>query len=216
MKKRLLIIAATLFIFALNPLAITSVFSKVLPKLEHSPGANSKQKMLYILHHSDRSVMRLAGTTQINSWTMTAENVQGTCEIGLSSDHELSEIDQLSFRLAVHDLKGDSKAMENEAYHSLKADEYQEITFNLISAKVTRQNNELYHLEALGNLTVAGVTKTITLTGFSKFVYGESISFSGSTVLHMSDFKIERPYVLFGLIRARDEMTLSYNLSFSK
>ncbi len=41
-----------------------------------------------------------------------------------------------------------------------------------------------------------------------------AISFAGSEQVKMSDYNVERPSILFGVIKAGDLMTLTYNLIF--
>jgi hypothetical protein len=42
------------------------------------------------------------------------------------------------------------------------------------------------------------------------------VTFTGSQHLKMSDYDVERPSLLFGAIKASNDMTLTYKLIFKK
>jgi len=134
----------------------------------------------------------------------------------VASEHKLLGIDALTFRLPVRNLKGDQAAMDQDAYRALKADRYQEIIFTLNSSHIKSCGEDQYLVEAIGDLSIAGVTRPITMTMYGKVMPDGSVFFTGSQSLRMSDFNVERPSVLFGLIKADDEMRLTYTLIFSK
>jgi len=170
----------------------------------------------YRMSASKAVVMNLSGTTPISEWNMTAHGIQGTAEISLSNGTELTAIDGLTFDLPVHNLKGEHEAMDEHAYAALKADEYKDIVFQLVSATIVPCGTHCYRVMATGTLTVAGVTRTVTLSMQSKVNADGTVVFTGSQALRMSDYNVERPSLLFGAIRARDEMTLTYTLIFTK
>ena len=170
----------------------------------------------YKLSNSKEVFMSLSGTTPLQDWKMSAHGIQGDAQMVLSDENQLLGIEALTFTLPVRNLKGDKQAMDEDAYHALKADRYKEIIFKLSSANVESKGENLYLIKALGSLTVAGVTRALTLTMHSKISHDGSISFTGSEALQMSDYQVERPSLLFGVIRAGDKMTLTYTLIFSK
>ena len=170
----------------------------------------------YKVRNSNEIALSLSGTTPLRNWKMSAQGLQGDAKMVISTLNQLIEIDSLTFSLPVRNLKGDQAAMDKDAYRVLKADRYKEIVFSLNSAKVEPEGEHLFLIKALGNLTVAGVTKEVTFTMHSKIAEDESISFTGSEVVRMSDYNVERPSLLLGTIRAGDKMTLTYTLIFSK
>jgi hypothetical protein len=170
----------------------------------------------YKMQNSRDVVMYLAGTTPVRDWKMKAHGLQGEAQMVLAAENQLVGIDALTFSLPVRNLKGDQTAMDEDAYRALKADQYKEIVFLLKSAKVEPAGDQKYLIKALGTLTVAGVTKVVTLTMRGTVASDGSITFAGSETLRMSDYNVERPTLLFGVIRAGDEMTLTYKLIFSK
>src|ERR1700733_14680447 len=166
----------------------------------------------YRLSPSTDVAMNLSGTTPVKNWSMTAHGLNGDARMDVSKDRHLVGINSLNFSLPVLNLKGEQHAMDEDAYTALKADTYKDIVFKLTSATVEPQSDGFYTIEALGKLTVAGVTKTVTLKMRSQVACDGSIAFTGSENVKMSDYNVERPSHFFGIIKAGDDMTLSYTL----
>ena len=178
--------------------------------------APADARLGYKMRSTNDVVMYLSGTTPVKNWQMTAHGLRGDAQFTLSNDNQLVRIDGLNFVLPVKNLKGEEAGMDRDAYKALKADQYKEITFALRSANVTRVHCDTYLVKALGDLTVAGVTRTVTLSMQSKITDDGSIAFSGAEDLKMSDYNVERPSAFFGIIKADDHMKLTYTLIFSK
>jgi polyisoprenoid-binding protein YceI len=160
--------------------------------------------------------MKLSGTTPLRDWAMSARGLDGSAKMTVTSDQQLIQIGSLDFSIPVHNLQGESAGMDNDCYKALKADRYPEIVFQLTSATLDPQGSHRCVITALGNLTVAGVTRAIQMSMYALIVPDGSITVIGSELLRMSDYNIERPSLLFGAIKAGDEMTLTYTLIFTK
>jgi polyisoprenoid-binding protein YceI len=170
----------------------------------------------YRIRPSKDVVMNLSGTTPVKNWSMSAHGLNGDARIAVTKDNHLAGIHSLNFSLPVLNLKGEQHAMDEDAYTALKADTYKEIVFKLTSATVEPQSEGFYTIEALGKLTVAGVTRTVTLKMRSQVAKDGSIAFTGAENVKMSDYNVERPSHFFGIIKADDNMILSYTLIFTK
>jgi polyisoprenoid-binding protein YceI len=199
--------AALVILLGLTGLSFSSI---------ESYGRPHDARIGYKMRNTNDVVMYLTGTTPVKNWQMKAHGLQGQAQFVISGDNKIVNIDALSFTLPVRNLKGEEPGMDRDAYHALKADQYKDITFTLRSATVKVAGDDTYRIQALGNLTVAGVTREVTLTMQSRVSEDGSVSFVGSELLRMSDYNVERPSVLFGVIRAADEMRLTYTLIFSK
>lgn len=169
----------------------------------------------YRLSASKDVVMNLSGTTPVKNWSMSAIGLSGEAKLGVTANG-LAAVEDLVFVLPVHNLKGEVKAMDEDAYEALKADQHKEITFKLISATIAPQPNNASMVEAQGTLTVAGVTRQVTLKMYAYVNRDGSVTFTGSKKLKMSDYDVERPSLLFGAIKASNDMTLTYKLIFTK
>jgi polyisoprenoid-binding protein YceI len=175
----------------------------------------SRPESTYRLSTSKDVVMNLSGTTPVKNWTMTANGLSGEAKLDITNG-ALSAVEELVFVLPVHNLKGEVRAMDEDAYEALKADQHKEIVFKLSTAAIAPQQNNVSVVQAEGSLTVAGVTKQVTLKMFACVNRDRSVTFTGSKKLRMSDYDVERPSLLFGAIKASNDMMLTYKLIFTK
>ncbi|MDP4241590.1 MAG: YceI family protein [Bacteroidota bacterium] len=161
-------------------------------------------------------VMTLYGTSTLHNWTMTAHAFACNAQFGLTGDNQLTSISGLSFSLPVHNLKSEHDGMNDNAYDALKADKYKDIVFKLTSAKVTSTGANKFQIMALGNLSIAGTTRPVTLTAAALVNADGSVSCSGTVPLKLSEYNIQRPTFMLGTMSVGDALTLNYALVFVK
>jgi polyisoprenoid-binding protein YceI len=188
--------------------------SQIMERSGQGIGSVGVETATFKLSSAKEVVMNLSGTMPLHDWTMSAHGLSGEAKMAITTDNRLTAIQALTFSLPVHNLKGEQTAMDNDAYKALKADQYQDIVFRLISATIEPVNGKHYNVLARGTLTVAGVTREVVLKMDGNVAKDGAISFAGSEQVKMSDYNVERPSILFGVIKAGDLMTLTYNLVF--
>lgn len=162
------------------------------------------------------ATMTLYGTSTLHDWTMTATVFAADAQFTLTPDNQLTAMNALAVTLPVHNLKSEHDGMNDNAYDALKADKNKNITFQLTSATVTSAGGNKYQIAALGSLTIAGVSKVVTLNATAVVNSNGSISCSGSVPLKLSNYGIERPSFMLGTMKVGDAMTLNYSLIFVK
>jgi polyisoprenoid-binding protein YceI len=165
--------------------------------------------------------MTLYGTSTLHNWTMTAHTFTANGQFTVSPDNasstmQLTALNSLSVVLPVHNLKGESGGLNDNAYDALKASTYKDISFALTSAAITPDGGTKYRIAAHGNLTIAGTTKPITLNATGVLNADQSLSISGSVAFKMSDYGVKPPTFMFGAMSAGDALTLNYSLVFVK
>jgi polyisoprenoid-binding protein YceI len=185
----------------------------VIPLLLLSVVATATAQNTYKL--GGKSQMTLNGTSTMHDWTMTAKSFSSTATMTVTKDNDLASIDALSLTLPVQNLKSTKSSMDENAYEALNTDKYKDITFRLTSAKVTPAGDK-FKIVAVGNLTISGVTRSITMNSEASIAADGTVSCSGSVPLKLSDFKIERPSFMFGTMSVGDALSLSYAVQFVK
>lgn len=160
--------------------------------------------------------LNLFGTSTLHDWTMSARQLSGTAQFNLSDKGELVSVGALTFVLPVRNLKGDKESMNDNAYEALKADDYKNITFVMTSSKIDEKGGNKYAIHANGNLTIAGVTRAITMEVAAQVNADGTVACTGLQALKMSEFKIDRPSFMFGAMKTGDDLKLSYSLLFTK
>ena len=155
----------------------------------------------------------LSGTSSLHDWTMHAQSIVGNGQF-TTSGKKLEQVNKLSLLLKVRDLKSKEKMMDNNAYKALKADQFKNITFELTSATVGQLENSKYPVTANGNLSIAGVTRKVTMVVWCEVMGDKSIACSGKEKLKMTDYQVKPPTFFFGEMKTGDELTLDFNLVF--
>lgn len=143
------------------------------------------------------SKISVSGTSPMHDWTMTANTSVFTGTVANNS------ITNAKFIFTAKNLKSTKgKMMDNKAYKALKADVNPNITFTATSLPFGKSN-------VTGKLSIAGVTKTVTLP-INIIKTGESYQITGSESLKMSDFGMETPGFLG--VHTGDAVTVTVNI----
>ncbi|MEJ6980039.1 YceI family protein [Pedobacter sp. P351] len=153
------------------------------------------------------SQIKVDGTSNIHDWTMSATGFssEGICVLNGS---QLQDLTALSFALPVTNLKGKDDLLNTRAHKALKAELFNKITFKLTNATIESKQKII---KAMGNLTIGGVTKSVTLQA-SYTVDGDEITFKGSEVLKMSEYSIKPPTFMMGALKVADPVTVNFIL----
>jgi polyisoprenoid-binding protein YceI len=162
-----------------------------------------------------KSVMTLSGTSTLHDWTMNAKGFTTTAAITLGADNQISAINGLTLVLPVTNLKGEKESMNENAWEALNYDDHKNITFKLTSATTTPSGGK-YNIAAIGNLTISGVTKPVSMNVVAQVNSDGSITCTGSLPIKLSTFNIERPSFMFGTMSVGDALSLSYTLVLTK
>ena len=120
------------------------------------------------------------GTSSLHDWDM---NANASTFNGTVSGNALTNV---KFSMAVKSLKSSKGSMmDNKAYKALKADSNPNIVFAAASLPLGKSN-------VTGKLTIAGVTKNISLP-VNVAKNGNSYVITASESLKMSDYGMETP-----------------------
>ncbi len=105
--------------------------------------------------------------------------------------------------------------MNRDLNDALKSDEFPEITFTLKNASAITIPEDItdgFEIEVDGSLTVAGVTRAISFTSNGFIMNDGRIRAIGSKQIKMTDFNVDPPTALLGMVRAQDELTVLFDL----
>ncbi len=151
----------------------------------------------------------IAGTSTMHDWTMTSQGANYIASFEINADGTPSALNSVSVTVPAESLKSKEKAMDKNAYNSLKTDKYRDITFTLTSAKVVQKT-----LTCTGNLTIAGTTKPFEVDVVYEAKNGNLIC-KGSRKIKMTDFKVDPPTFMFGAIKTGDEITITFDVTLA-
>jgi len=170
----------------------------------------------YKINESKDMDMKLSGTSTLHSWSMDAKTFSGDADFKTGNAGQLTSVKSLTFTLAVADLKGSEGGLNKNAYKALKAKDYKDIDYKLLSATVTSEKDNKYLIKAHGNLTIAGVTKEVTMDVECVVNQDATITCSGSEKLNMTDYAVKPPTFMLGAMKTGDAITLNFTLVYKK
>lgn len=156
------------------------------------------------------------GTSNLHNWSETVEEVTGESILSYNKN-ETFDLENIYLKLSVHSIKSEMGSIMNDnTYKALKADSHPEITFKLtspIAAIPIQTSNKT--ISATGDLTIAGVTKSITMQVNVSMPNKQTLSFEGSQLIKMSDYNVEPPTALLGTLKTGNEITIHFNTTFT-
>jgi polyisoprenoid-binding protein YceI len=173
---------------------------------------------IYKINDSKDIDMKLSGTSTLHKWSMDAKTFSGDAQFGFKpgNDAQLTSLKSLNFSLVVQNLKSGEKGLDKNAYKALKTDQYKDIDYKLISTTIVPEKNGSFLLKTHGTLTIAGVTKEITMDVFCVINKDASVTCTGSDKLNMSDYKVKPPSFMLGAMKTGDAITLNFTLVYKK
>lgn len=105
--------------------------------------------------------------------------------------------------------------MNRDLQEALRSSEFPAITFLFDSATLLDtppDEKGAFEIEVRGSLTVAGNRRDILFVTTAYFLQEHRVRAIGKTTIRMSDFDVEPPSALMGLIKAEDELSVHFDL----
>lgn len=148
----------------------------------------------------------LQGSSNIHNWTMKSAGNGLEAYFNIDPDTKQVEgIQPLTLNMPVKNLKSDEGLLNSRAYDALKADKNPNFVFKLVS--VTAQGSQL---NLVGQLTISGNTRDITLPVTVKKNADGSQVLSGSKKIKMTEWGIKPPSYMLGMMKVYDDLTINY------
>lgn len=167
------------------------------------------------VHQVKSFKMSVAGTSTLHDWESTVNKVTAKAEIA-SSNGAIQSIKGLNVEVdakSITSTKG--KVMDNKTWEALKADKHPKITYKLTKVESITKSGSEYVVKTTGNLTIAGVTKSVALDAKGKVLSNGDVEFTGSKLVVLSDFGMEQPTALMGTVKVGKEVTVKYAVVMS-
>ncbi len=163
----------------------------------------------------DESELWIDGSSSINTFTCKANIISGFGDVhDKVSTRTGADVAEVTVPVGRFDCG--NQRMNEDFYHALKAEDYPYIQFQLIDAAPAAKDpvtgTESMHLYVAGHLSIAGTARTIQVTVQGKQLSNGMYQATGKIPLKMSDFGIDPPTAIFGLIQANDKITVHFNL----
>lgn len=161
-----------------------------------------------------------------NESKLTINGQSNVTDFTCVSKHDLED-DSLSFRyqyqgtdveltgkplvLKVDNFDCGKRGINRDFRKTLKHKDYPQIKIELIELN-GRKSPEALPTTAEVNIELAGVSRNYTIELSEVMLFDERTRVKGQKSLKMSDFDLDPPSPLFGLIKIHDEMLIDFNL----
>jgi len=171
---------------------------------------------------SNASSIEIDGTSTLHDWTVVAEEftidfiIPNNWTEGLDWNPE--DVEALSVRVSVEHLESGKGGMDKRMYKALESDDHPEIMFDYTDLEIvdaeTEQAANAKTLNINGNLTIAGETRPVTLTVLGEILETNTLKFSGSYELNMTEYDVDPPSAMLGTIKSGEEVTIRFDIIF--
>ncbi len=159
--------------------------------------------------------MSVAGTSTLHAWESSVNRISAKGTI-LADDNSLQGIRSLQVEVdakSIVSTKG--RVMDNKTWEALKADQHPKITFRLTKVESIARSGADFVVKTIGDLSIAGVTRSVPLEARAKLLPNSDVEFSGSSLIVLSDYNIEQPTALMGTIKVGKEVTVKFSVVMS-
>lgn len=157
--------------------------------------------------------LKVSGTSSLHEWESTVEKLEAKGSF-VVTNNKLTDIKDVTVRIPVTSIKSTKgKMMDNKTYDAFKHEKNPNIIFTLTDHTI---NSASQSIDVTGNLTMAGVTKSIEMSVKYKLLPGGELQVTGSKNLVMTAFKMDPPTAMMGTIKVGDEVTVTFDLVLSQ
>lgn len=181
-----------------------------------SPLKNIPSRTYKIL---EKSTFEIKGVTNVNTFNcLCNENIEPqTFNIERTKNRYKYNFKNTSLKIKINSFDCGNKLMNKDLQKSLHADKYPHIEIHLL--EITEEDcNPLHELKdwvkikALTEITLNGVTQKQELNITAKKYADNRFRFIGIKPIRMSDFCVEPPTAMMGMIKVQDEIKIALDL----
>lgn len=162
---------------------------------------------------SSDSKISVEGTSSLHDWNCQVESFSGEITKSESASNPLDGIQTVLLTAPIQNMECGKNTMNRKLREAFKAEDHPELTFSAKEITVTNEGSgSAPTLIARGNLTMAGVTRSIEVSATGEQVGDNRLKFSGQHELDMTDYKMDPPTAVFGTIRTGDVVTVHFEI----
>lgn len=161
-------------------------------------------------------VASVSGTSSLHSWESEVSQIKWKGNF-LLSGKKLKAIKNGEIKILVKGIKSkEGKIMDKKTYEAFDSDKNPYIIYAFSTADIKVDSLQNVTAVTEGNLTMAGNSKAINLSGKGKMLANGDLQLTVSRKLKMTDFKMEPPRAVLGTIKVGDEITVKFDIVFTR
>lgn len=156
------------------------------------------------------------GTSTLHDWESEITVMEGKGSFQ-SKNGVLASIKNAEIKVLVRGIKSEKgNKMDNKTYETFQSDKYPFIVYSFDSAEAVTNAAGVVSIETVGNLSMAGASKSISLLAKGKELPNGDLQLTVSKTIKMTDFSMKPPVMFLGTIKVGDEITISFDFVLSK
>ncbi len=162
-----------------------------------------------------QSRLQLEGTSTLHDYSFATSDIRGSARGDSASPGGNSNpISHLTIRIPVKNIKSGEEKMDRNMYESLRAEDFPEILYRLDEATEDRDSSgrDTLLLRTRGKLSVAGKEKVIEMDVRMVKQADGTIRVRGTKELLMTDFGIEPPSFMLGVLQTDDQVSIKFDV----
>lgn len=154
---------------------------------------------------ANNSIIAINGTSSVHDWT---SHIEEFTVAGTVNDNSITGLDVV---VKTQSIKSGKSIMDDKTYEALDSKKHPVIRFTAETLAI--QNGSI---KGTGQLTLAGVTKSLPLLATTSTMADGSLKVTGKVQVNMTEFGIEPPTAMFGTLTTGAEVTIDYQLLLNK
>jgi polyisoprenoid-binding protein YceI len=167
-----------------------------------------------VTYKAQTSKLSVTGSSTLHEWTSEVTQVDWTGLIILNDDQQI-ETRNVVITIPVKSIKSThGKMMDNKTYEAFKHDKNPNIVYKVTGTQKKGGGNETV-TETSGTLTMAGVTKPLSLQVKSKTLSNGNLVITASRKLKMTEFNMDPPTAMMGTINVGEEVTVNLEITLT-
>ena len=182
-------------------------------------GTGKDEKKRYTILKSSKLLLK--GTTNVNTFSCLCEDRFPPQTLEVESAGKQTKFRNARLKMTTRKFNCQNTKMERDLYKALQAGEYPFISVELLETSYDPEHfkngnaDRWSEVQAKVKLTITNVSKEQIIDAKAKSAGSNKIALRGEKSLKMSEFGIEPPEALFGLIKVDDLITFHFDLDIA-
>lgn len=183
------------------------------------PTMDQTEKKRYSILKSSK--LFLTGTTNVNTFKCDCRDRFATQNLHVENRGSHARFSNTSLRMTTKKFDCKNGKMDRDMHKALMADAYPYIEMELVETWFNPKQlkngdaEDWFDVKAKVKLTITCVTKEQTINAKYKALSKNKFILRGSKSLKMTDYGIDPPEALFGMIKVDDLITFNFNLDIA-
>ncbi|MCB9284421.1 MAG: YceI family protein [Lewinellaceae bacterium] len=167
----------------------------------------------------DSSKLYLQGSTNINTFRCDCKEQFSTYSMTMTETESGQKVQFSDTKLRIPSSRFDcgNRLMNKDMFETLKGDKYPQIQIELmdatqLSGKKMGEATDWVPMKATTAITIAGIEKVVKMDVLGKKIAQGRFQFKGNKDIYLSDYRLEPPSPMMGLVQVNDVITIHLDL----